>query len=52
MQRQELLGHVAYRILELPTPYLTRVAIDGVDGAGKPFVKEKPNELRSRAWLS
>jgi uridine kinase len=33
--RQELLDTIATKILELPTPFVTRVAIDGFDGAGK-----------------
>ena len=34
-QRQELLNTIADRILEIPSPFVTRVAIDGIDGAGK-----------------
>ncbi len=33
--RQSVLQSVAERILETPAPYVVRVAIDGVDGAGK-----------------
>lgn len=34
-RRQTVLQSVAERILETSAPYITRVAIDGVDGAGK-----------------
>ena len=34
-QRRELLRTVAGRVLELPRDRVTRVGIDGVDGAGK-----------------
>jgi uridine kinase len=33
--RQGVLREVAKRILEVPSPFVLRVAIDGVDGAGK-----------------
>lgn len=35
MHREQLLRAVAARILETPSPFILRVAIDGVDGAGK-----------------
>jgi uridine kinase len=35
LKRHRLLEHIAKTILELQTPFVTRVAIDGVDGAGK-----------------
>ena len=35
MNREQLLEMVAERILETPSPFVLRVAIDGVDGAGK-----------------
>lgn len=35
LQRQEVLGSVADRILRLPAHRISRVGVDGVDGAGK-----------------
>ena len=34
-QREQLLRALAGRVLETPSPFVLRVAIDGVDGAGK-----------------
>ncbi len=47
-QRQELLNTMADKILELPSPLVTRVAIDGVDGAGKTmFANELADVLQA-----
>jgi len=39
--RDDLLGNIADRILSLPPSQINRVAIDGVDGAGKTFMADE-----------
>lgn len=49
MDRSALIDHVAAHVVALRTDAITRVAIDGVDGAGKThFADELANAVRGR----
>ena len=49
MSRQHILETVAARVLETPSPFVLRVAIDGVDGAGKTHFADELGPLLAKS---
>jgi uridine kinase len=45
LNREKVLRYIANTILELPTTYISRIGIDGVDGAGKTIFGDELSHL-------